>query len=153
MEFQSLVKELRSKPYYIKLLNVLVLNGLLDVYEEEIKDGKIDYLPFIVNVLKFLKNNKKYYKNFSSDTFEKILILSIDEILTTKFKLNLDEKEIKNILELINDTYLIKSIISSIRDAFIKLYYKLKCNKCNKCIDNKEVIEPTSVIIKKIERG
>ena len=150
MEFQSLVKKLRSKPYYIKLLNVLVLNGLLDVYEEEIKDGKIDYLPFIINVLKFLKDNKKYYKNFSSDTFEKILILSIDEILTTKFKLKLDEKEIKNILELINDTYLIKSFISSIKDACIKLYYKLKCDKC---IDNKEVIEPASVIIKKIEKA
>lgn len=150
MEFQSLVKKLRSKPYYIKLLNVLVLNGLLDVYEEEIKDGKIDYLPFIVNVLKFLKNNKKYYKNFSSDTFEKILILSIDEILTTKFKLELDEKEIKNILELINDTYLIKSLISSIKDLFIKFYYKLKCDKC---IDNKEVIEPAFVTIKKIEKS
>ena len=149
MEFQSLVKKLRSKPYYIKLLNVLVLNGLLDVYEEEIKDGKIDYLPFIINVLKFLKDNKNHYKNFSSDTFEKILILSIDEILTTKFKLQIDEKEIKNILELINNTYLIKSLILNIKDVFIKLYYRLKCNTC---IDANDTIEPSSVIIKQIEK-
>ena len=132
MEVSNLIKNLRSKTYYVKLLDILVLNGLLDIIDSEVSDGKIDYLPFVINVLKFLKNNKKHYYNFSSDTFEKILILSIDEILTKKFNLNLDDKEIINILELIRDSYLIRTAFIRIKDVIIKLYYNCKCKNCTK---------------------
>lgn len=122
--------KLRSKSYYVNLLEILVLNGLLDVFDKELQDNKIDYLPLTINLLKFLNDNKKHYKNFSSDTFEKIIILSIDEILTKKFNLELDEEQIKNVLELVKNTYLIRTIISKIRDTLIKIYYKCRCKSC-----------------------
>ncbi len=124
------VKKLRSKSYYVNLLEILVLNGLLDVFDKELQDNKIDYIPLTINLLKFLNDNKKHYKNFSSDTFEKIIILSIDEILTKKFNLELDEEQIKNVLELVKNTYLIRTLISKIRDTLIKIYYKVKCTSC-----------------------
>ena len=101
----ELVEKLRQKPYYIKLLNILVINGLLDIVENELEDGKIDYLPLAVNLISFLNQNKKYYRNFSADTFEKILILSIDEILTVKFKIDIDEKHITLALDLLRSSY------------------------------------------------
>ena len=144
MEVSNLIKNLRSKTYYVKLLDILVLNGLLDIIDSEVSDGKIDYLPLVINVLKFLKNNKKHYYNFSSDTFEKILILSIDEILTKKFNLNLDDKEIINILELIKDSYLIRTTFNNIKDIIIKMYYKCRCKNCTNY--NQDVIITNTVL-------
>jgi len=135
MEISNLIKKLRSKEYYNKLLDILVLNGLLDIIELEVSDGKIDYIPLVINLLKFLKANKKHYVNFSSDTFEKILILSADEILTKKFKLELSEQEISNVLELIRDSYLIRTSLNKVKDILIKMYYKLKC-KCKNCTNS-----------------
>ena len=146
MEVSNLIKKLRSKEYYTKLLDILVLNGLLDIIELEVSDGKIDYIPLVINLLKFLKANKKYYVNFSSDTFEKILILSADEILTKKFNLELSEQEISNVLELIRDSYLIRTSLNKIKDILIKVYYKLKC-KCKNCTNT----EPDIVITKTSE--
>ena len=68
-------------------------------------------------------------------------------MLKTKFKLDLDDKEINYILELINNTFLIKNILNKIKDVFIKLYFTIKCNRC---IDNSGVQNP-STIIKNIE--
>ena len=79
-EIKKLILKLRSNEYYTSLMEILVVNGLLDIFEEELKDNKIDYLPLTLNLLKFLESNKKYYRNFSSDTFENIIILSIDEV-------------------------------------------------------------------------
>jgi hypothetical protein len=146
MEVSNLIKKLRSKEYYTKLLDILVLNGLLDIIELEVSDGKIDYIPLVINLLKFLKANKKHYSNFSSDTFEKILILSADEILTKKFKLQLSEQEISNVLELIRDSYLIRTSLNKVKDILIKMYYKLKC-KCKNCTNS----DPDIVITKSSE--
>ena len=146
MEVSNLIKNLRSKPYYIKLLDILVLNGLLDIIELEVSDGKIDYLPLVINLLKFLKDNKKHYSNFSSDTFEKILILSVDEILTKKFKLELSDQEINNLLELIRDSYLIRTSLNKVKDILIKMYYNLKC-KCKSCTNS----DPDIIITKSSE--
>jgi len=146
MEVSNLIKKLRSKEYYNKLLDILVLNGLLDIIELEVSDGKIDYIPLVINLLKFLKVNKKYYSNFSSDTFEKILILSADEILTKKFKLELSDKEISDVLELIRDSYLIRTSLNKVKDILIKMYYKIKC-KCKNCTNS----DPDIVITKSSE--
>ena len=146
MEVSNLIKKLRSKEYYNKLLDILVLNGLLDIIELEVSDGKIDYIPLVINLLKFLKANKKHYTNFSSDTFEKILILSADEILTKKFKLELSDQEINNVLELIRDSYLIRTSLNKIKDILIKMYYNLKC-KCKNCTNS----DPDIVITKSSE--
>jgi hypothetical protein len=127
---KELVEKLRQKPYYVKLLNILVVNGLLDIIETELEDGKIDYLPLAVNLIRFLNQNKKHYRNFNTDTFEKILILSIDEILTVKFKIDIDEEHISLALDLLRSSYLFKSIISVVKDLFIKMYYNIKCRKC-----------------------
>jgi len=53
--FRETILHLRENEYYIKLINILVVNGLLDIFEEELKDGKIDYLPLILNLRRFLE--------------------------------------------------------------------------------------------------
>ena len=148
-DIKELVKKLRQKPYYIKLLDILVINGLLEIIEDELEDGKIDYLPFIVNLIVFLNKNKKHYKNFSTNTFEKILILSIDEILTSKFKIDIDEEHITLALDLLRSSYLFKTLISVVKDLFIKIYYNIKCKKCYSINDvddedNIQIVTPKS---------
>ena len=101
-ELRNLIIKLRSKEYYVRLIEIFVINGLLDIIEEELKDNKINYLSLMLNLLNFLDKNKKYYKNFSSDKFENIIILSIDEILTKKFKTEIDEEQLKMILQEVN---------------------------------------------------
>lgn len=129
-ELQRVIITLRSKPYYKRLMEILVINGLLDIFEEELKDGKIDYLPLTLNLLEFLKKNKKHYSNFSSDTFENIIILSIDEILNKKFKIDLDEEQFKMVLQLVKNSYLFKTAYVYIKDILIKIYTKCKCRSC-----------------------
>jgi hypothetical protein len=113
-------------------MEILVINGLLDIFEEELKDGKIDYLPLTLNLLEFLKKNKKHYSNFSSDTFENIIILSIDEVLNKKFKIDLDEEQFKMVLQLVKNSYLFKNTYVYIKDILIKIFTKCKC-KCKSC--------------------
>ena len=129
-ELQRVIITLRSKPYYKRLMEILVINGLLDIFEEELKDGKIDYLPLTLNLLEFLKKNKKHYSNFSSDTFENIIILSIDEVLNKKFKIDLDEEQFKMVLQLVKNSYLFKTAYVYIKDILIKIYTKCKCRSC-----------------------
>jgi len=139
--YKEIIPHLKSKEYYVKLIDLLVLNGLLDVFEEELKDGKIDYLPLIVNVITFLVKNKKLYKNFTTDTFEKIIILSVDEILTKKFNVEIEDDKLELALTLVKNSWLFRSTLKYIKDAFIKLYYKINCS----CKNKQEVIEPKSV--------
>jgi len=138
-EIKKLILKLRSNEYYTSLMEILVVNGLLDIFEEELKDNKIDYLPLTLNLLKFLDSNKKHYRNFSSDTFENIIILSIDEVLNKKFKIDLEEEQLEMILQLVRNSYLFKTGITIIKDIFIKIYYKCKC-KCKSCYKNNDVI-------------
>ena len=145
-EIKKLILKLRSDKYYTRLMEILVVNGLLDIFEEELKDNKIDYLPLTLNLLKFLERNKKHYRNFSSDKFENIIILSIDEVLNKKFKVDLDEEQLKMVLQLIKNSYLFKTIIVAIKDFIIRIYTKCKC-KCNSCYKNNDVI-----VIDKIDK-
>ena len=112
---------LKKNDYYNKVLNILILNGLLDVFEEEIKDGKIDYVTLIVNVIAFLEKNKKELTKLNKGKFEDILILSINEILSKKFNLELDEKTLEKILVLVKNSFLIRSLTSGIKDVFLKI--------------------------------
>jgi hypothetical protein len=120
-------------------MEILVINGLLDIFEEELKDGKIDYLPLTINLLEFLKKNKKHYSNFSSDTFENIIILSIDEVLNKKFKIDLDEEQLKMVIQLVKNSYLFKTTYVYIKDILIKFFTKCKC-KCKSCYKADDVI-------------
>jgi len=140
-EIRDLITKLRSKPYYVKLMEILVLNGLLEIFEEELKDGKIDYLPLTLNLLDFLAKNKKHYANFSSDKFENIIILSIDEVLNNKFEIDVDEEQIKMVLSLVKNSYLFKTALVYVKDVFIKIYYKLSC----KTVRKEDVAEPVKV--------
>ena len=138
-ELRNLIIKLRSKEYYVRLIEIFVINGLLDIIEEELKDNKINYLSLMLNLLNFLDKNKKYYKNFSSDKFENIIILSIDEILTKKFKTEIDEEQLKMILNLAKNSYLFKTIIMYIKDFLIKIYFKCKHKSCYKTNDVVEI--------------
>lgn len=128
--FKEIILRVRSKPYYSRLLNVLIANGLLDIVHVKSEEIKIDYGMFMVNLISFLYKNKKHYSNFSSDTFEKILILCIDEIITKKFQLEIDEEQLELVLTLVKTNYLFKSFYKIVKGMFIKLYYKTKCGKC-----------------------
>jgi hypothetical protein len=139
--YKIVIEHLKTKDYYVKLLDLLVLNGLLDIFDEEIKDGKIDYLPLIVNVITFLSNNKKLYKNFTTDTFEKIIILSVDEILTKKFNLEIEDDKLELALILVKNSWIFETMYSYVKDLFVKLYYKINCN----CKNTTDVIEPKNV--------
>jgi hypothetical protein len=136
---KQLISKLRSDKYYIRLMEILVVNGLLDIFEEELKDNKIDYLPLTLNLLKFLETNKKHYRNFSSGTFENIIILSIDEVLNKKFKIDIEEEQLEMVLQLVRNSYLFKTGMIIIKDFFIKIYYKFKC-KCNPCYESNDII-------------
>lgn len=145
-KIKQLISKLRSDKYYTRLLEILVINGLLDIFEEELKDNKIDYLPLTLNLLKFLENNKKHYRNFSSSTFENIIILSIDEVLNKKFKIDLEEEQLEMVLQLVRNPYLFKTGLVMIKDLFIKFYYKCKC-KCKSCYKTNDII-----VIDKIDK-
>tara|TARA_B100000965_G_scaffold398089_1_gene415634 strand:- start:16570 stop:17010 length:441 start_codon:yes stop_codon:yes gene_type:complete len=128
--FKEIVLNLRENEYYLKLLHILVLNGLLDIFEEELKDGKIDYLPLILNLMTFLHKNKKLFKDFTPDSIENIIIISVDELLTKKFNIEIDEKQLEMALELLKNTQMYKSIYKHIKNLTMKLYYKIKKNLC-----------------------
>ena len=83
--------------------------------------------------------NKKHYRNFTSDTFENIIILSIDEVLNKKFKIDMEEEQIDLVLQLVKNSYLFKTGIGMIKDFFIRNYYKFKC-KCKSCYQADDVI-------------
>jgi len=128
--FKAVVLELRENDYYIKLINILLVNGLLDIFEEELKDGKIDYLPLMLNLMTFLHNNKKLFKDFTPDSIENIIIISVDELLTKKYKIEIDEKQLDIALQLLKNTQMYKTIYKTIKSFMMKLYYKLKKTSC-----------------------
>lgn len=138
-ETKQLITKLRSKEYYIRLIDILQINGLLEIFEEELKDGKIDYLQLTLNLLAFLQKNKKFFKNFSSDKLENIIILCIDEILTKKFQIEIDEEQLNMVLNLVRNSFLFKSLLTFVRDTIIKIYYNCKC-KCKSCYKTNDVV-------------
>lgn len=129
---KELIAHIKSKPRYRKVINILVLNGLLDIVDSEIKnpDG-IDYIKLIIDIIKFINKNKKHYRNISSDKLDRIIILCVDEILNKKFNIDVDDEKIETVLELLKNSYLIRNLVDKIKDIFIKLYYSSKCSKCN----------------------
>tara|TARA_Y100001973_G_C5143650_1_gene304235 strand:+ start:328 stop:768 length:441 start_codon:yes stop_codon:yes gene_type:complete len=128
--FKEIVLNLRENEYYLKLIHILVLNGLLDIFEEELKDGKIDYLPLILNLMTFLHKNKKLFKDFTPDSIENIIIISVDELLSKKFNIEIDEKQLEMALELLKNTQLYRTIYRKIKNLSMKVFYKIKKNVC-----------------------
>ncbi len=139
---KELIKKIRNKPHYVKLLDILVINGLLDIIEDELKDNKINYIDLVIKVINFLEKNKRYYLNFSSNRFDRIIILCIDEILSQKFKIDLDSEELESIIKLLRNNYLIRNFLNYIKDSFINLYYTIRCNKCK---NSKEVFDSIEI--------
>ena len=126
MNNKEKITEIRNKDYYIKLLNRLRNNGLYDILTEE----ELDYPKIVLKVINFLNENKKYVKNFQSKDFEYIIILCIDEILTKKYNVEIDHEKLEIVLNLVKNSYLIKTTLLRIKDTFLKFYYKYKCKFC-----------------------
>ena len=128
---KELIAHIRSKPHYIKILNILVVKGLLDVVDSEIKNPEgINYVKLIINVVFFINKNKKHYRNISSDKLDRIIILCIDEILTKKFNVEVEEEKLEVVLELLKNSYLIRNNLNKLKDLLIKFYYYIKCSSC-----------------------
>ena len=128
--FKNIVLDLRKNEYYTKLVNILLVNGLLDIFEEELKDGKIDYLPLILNLTTFLHTNKKLFKDFTPDSIENIIITSVDELLTKKYNIEIDDKQLDMALQLLKNTDMYKTIYRAIKSVMMRIYYKLKKTSC-----------------------
>lgn len=120
------INKLRNKDYYIKLLNRLRHNGLYEILTDE----DLDYPKLVLKVIEFLNVNKKYIKNFQSKDFENIIILCIDEILTKKYNVDVDYEKLEIVLNLVKNSYLIKTLFIMVKDIFLKNYYKYKCKFC-----------------------
>jgi|TARA_B110000208_G_scaffold191994_1_gene261598 hypothetical protein len=136
---KELIAHIKSKPHYVKVLNILVLNGLLDTVDSEIKssDG-INYINLVINVVSFIHKNKKHYKNISSDKLDRIIILCVDEILTKKFNVDIEDEKIEVVLQLLKNSYLVRSILNILFDSVIKFYYYIKCSSCK---NNDDVLD------------
>lgn len=143
---KELIAHIRSKPHYVKVLNILVLNGLLDVVDSEIKnrDG-INYINLVINIVAFIHKNKNYYRNISSDKLDRIIILCVDEILTKKFNVDIEDEKIEAVLQLLKNSYLIRSILNKLFDSMIKFYYYIKCSSC-KNISKDDILDKTVTI-------
>ena len=126
MNGKEKIIEIRNKDYYIKLLNRLRHNGLYEIFTEE----ELDYPKIVLGVINFLNENKKLIKKFQSKDFEKIIILCIDEILTKKYNVDIDYEKLEIVLNLVKNSYLIKTLFIKVKDAFLKNYYKYKCKFC-----------------------
>lgn len=136
MNNKEKIIEIRNKDYYIKLLNRLRHNGLYEVFTEE----ELDYPKIVLRVINFLDENKKHIKNFQSKDFEKIILLCIDEILTKKYNIDIDYEKLEIVLNLVKNSYLIKTLSIRVKDAFLKNYYKYKCKFCTSQNDD-DIIE------------
>ena len=126
MNNKEKIIDLRNKDYYIKLLNRLRHNGLYELFTDE----EVDYPKIVLKVIEFLNQNKKFIKNFQSKDFEKIIILCIDEILTKKYNIDVDYEKLEIVLNLVKNSYLIKTLFIRVKDVFLKNYYKYKCKFC-----------------------
>lgn len=126
MNNKEKITDSRNKDYYIKLLNRLRHNGLYEVF----KDEDLDYAKIVLKVIDFLNTNKKYIKNFQSKDFEKIIILCIDEILTKKYNVDIDHEKLEIVLNLVKNSYLIRTSFTRVKDTFLMIYYRYKCNFC-----------------------
>lgn len=140
---KELIAHIKSKPHYVKVLNILVLNGLLDVVDSEIKntDG-INYINLVINIVAFMHKNKNCYRNISSDKLDRIIILCVDEILTKKFNVDIEDEKIEAVLQLLKNSYLIRSILNKLFDSMIKFYYYIKCSSC-KNISKDDILDKT----------
>tara|TARA_B100000902_G_scaffold382607_1_gene420453 strand:+ start:4735 stop:5151 length:417 start_codon:yes stop_codon:yes gene_type:complete len=130
-DIKNIISDLKKNEYYMNILNILLLNGLLDIFEEELKDGKIDYLPLMLNLMEFLQVNRGLFRDFTSESIEKIIILSIDEILNRKFSIDIDEKQLNMALQLLKNTQMYTTLYKSIKRIAWKIYNKIKNIKFN----------------------
>lgn len=126
MNNKEKIINLRNKDYYIKLLNRLRHNGLYELFTDE----EVDYPKIVLKVIEFLNQNKNLIKNFQSKDFEKIIILCIDEILTRKYNVDIDHEKLEIVIDLVKNSYLIKTLFIRVKDVFLKNYYKYKCKFC-----------------------
>ena len=135
------IEKSHRKEYYNKLIDGLKINGLIDAVSDPIVDGKVNYISLVINVVAFLQKNKKLFSNFTQKTFEKIVILSVDEILRSK-GIDIDEEELQTVLTLLKSSFLVRGAVMFIKDTIIKGYYRVKSIKCCCCKKNDDPVDP-----------
>jgi hypothetical protein len=150
MNVSSKVIILREKVYYVKVLEKLKLLGLIPLVEDLFEANQVNYAILTLRIISFLKKNKKVFRNFTQDTFEKILILSVDEVFK-KNNVQVNEEDLELILGLLQNSFLIKQISLFIKDLCLKMYYSVKKN-CKSCKneDSVQVVEP---VVRVVEVG
>jgi hypothetical protein len=126
------IENIRNKKYYFKILEQLKIKGLLPLVQDILnEDREINYILLTVKVIDFLQQNKKIFKSFTQNTFENILLISIDEILRVH-DIPLKEEELELIMTLLRNSFLIKKAGVFIRDLWLKFYYATQ-KKCKGC--------------------
>ena len=131
---KEIIIYLRKKPRYKKLLNVLVLKGLLDVTDVKNPED-IDYIKLITELLVFLKENKNHYQHIKPENFKYIVALCIEELMLRKFNIDIDDEKLEMIVKLIKNSVFIKKFLSIIKSVLNEIVKKFKCNKCKNTDD------------------
>lgn len=132
------VEHIRNKKYYAKVLSELKLQGLLTIVQDIMnEDREINYISLTIRVIEFLQKNKKIFRSFTQDKFEKILLISIDEILRSN-DISLREEDIELIMTLLRNSFLIKKAGLFLRDIWLKFYYFTQ-KKCKSCTSSSSV--------------
>ena len=80
---------------------------------------------FVLNLNKRNKDIRNLIRQI-----ENIIIISIDELLTKKYNMEIDEKQLDMALQLLKNTQMYETIYRSIKNMMMKLYYKLKKTSC-----------------------
>jgi len=135
----SRIVKVREKRYYVKVLDQLKLLGLSALVEDLfVEQAPVNYVVLSLRIIAFLQKNKKVFRNFTQDTFEKILLLSIDEVLKQN-KVDVKEEELELILQLLQNSFLIQQVSVFVKDLLIKIYYCIK-KKCDSCKNTESVV-------------
>jgi len=131
----------RKKEYYVKVLGQLKLLGLQDLVEDLFNEQTpLNYVILSIRIISFLQENRKVFSNFTQNTFEKILLLSIDEVVKAH-NLEIKPEELELIMQLLGNTFLIRKFSLYFKDVLMKVYYSVKNAKCckSKSVDVVEI--------------
>jgi len=58
--------------------------------------------------------------------------------LTKKFNVDIEDEKIEVVLQLLKNSYLVRTILNRLFDSVIKFYYYIKCSSCK---NNNDVLD------------
>ena len=128
------LKILKEETVYKRVLEELKVKGLDNLYIK--KTEVVDYLDIILATINFLDQNKKVLKNVTSEKFENIVIIVIDEILE-EMKIDVTEEQLEKIMELLKNSLLVQRA-SNFLIVKIKILYDYVLTQYKNCFSKRK---------------